>query len=189
MKILILGADGYLGWSTCMHLANEGHEIVGVDNFMRRELIEETNSTPLFPLLSIDQKLKTFQKLSTANLKFVEGDLSDSEFFFDLVSEIRPDCIIHYAEQPSAPYSMMNFRAAKKTLDNNLATTFNCIWAVKEIVPNAHIIKLGTMGEYGTPNIDIEEGWLDVCHNGRTETFLYPRAASSLYHTTKVLEY
>ena len=106
---------------------------------------------------------------------------------FSIVNEASPETIIHYAEQPSAPYSMKGFREARDTLKNNLDVTFNCIWAVKEIVPAAHIVKLGTMGEYGTPNIDIEEGWLEVNHNGRQENF-YPRAAGSLYHTTKVLD-
>ena len=96
--------------------------------------------------------------------------------------------IVHYAEQPSAPYSMMGFREARETLQNNLDVTFNCIWAVKDLAPDCHIIKLGTMGEYGTPNIDIEEGWIDIEHKGRKDKFLFPRAAGSLYHTTKVLD-
>lgn len=107
---------------------------------------------------------------------------------FALVRDTQPDTIIHYAEQPSAPYSMRGFREARETFQNNLDVTFNCIWAVKDIVPDCHIVKLGTMGEYGTPNIDIEEGWLDIEHKGRTDKFLFPRAAGSLYHTTKVLD-
>ncbi|MGH7893362.1 MAG: NAD-dependent epimerase/dehydratase family protein, partial [Candidatus Binatia bacterium] len=99
-----------------------------------------------------------------------------------------PDVAIHYAEQPSAPYSMKGYDEARTTLENNLLATFNLVWAVLEGAPDCHIVKLGTMGEYGTPNIDIEEGWIEIAHNGRKDRFLYPRAAGSLYHTTKVLD-
>jgi UDP-sulfoquinovose synthase len=95
---------------------------------------------------------------------------------------------VHYAEQPSAPYSMRGYEEANLTLQNNLQTTFNVVWATLEHAPSCHIVKLGTMGEYGTPNIDIEEGWLDLEHKGRKDRVLFPRAAGSLYHTTKVLD-
>ncbi|MFT6672172.1 MAG: UDP-sulfoquinovose synthase, partial [Afipia broomeae] len=116
------------------------------------------------------------------------ADLADADVMFNIVRETMPDTIVHYAEQPSAPYSMRGFREARDTFRNNLDVTFNCIWAVKDIVPDCHIVKLGTMGEYGTPNIDIEEGWIDIEHKGRSDRFLFPRAAGSLYHTTKVLD-
>jgi UDP-sulfoquinovose synthase len=188
MKILILGGDGYLGWPTAMHLSSAGHEVTVVDNYMRRITAEQTDSNPLMiaPLLS--ERAKHYKELTGNTINVRIGDLSNAEFTFSVFKETIPDSVIHYAEQPSAPYSMRGFNEAKLTLDNNLRVTFNCIWATKEIVPNAHIIKLGTMGEYGTPNIDIEEGWLEVEHRGRKEKFLYPRAAGSLYHTTKVLD-
>jgi UDP-sulfoquinovose synthase len=105
-----------------------------------------------------------------------------------LFEKIRPQAIVHYAEQPAAPYSMLNRKAATLTLQNNLSVTANVIFAVREFCPDAHIVKLGTMGEYGTPNVDIEEGWLEVEHKGRQHTFLYPRQAGSLYHTTKIMD-
>lgn len=188
MKILILGGDGYLGWPTAMHLAAAGHTITVADNYLRRHIAEETNSGALMSLLNLTERANIFKQLTGHEILAKIGDLSQSEFMFTLVSDVMPDAIIHYAEQPSAPYSMAGFKEAQVTFQNNLAVTFNCIWAVKELAPHCHIIKLGTMGEYGTPNIDIEEGWINIEHKGRSQKFLYPRAAGSLYHTTKVLD-
>ena len=100
----------------------------------------------------------------------------------------KPDIVIHYAEQPSAPYSLLNYKYANITLVNNLLVTNNLMFAIRDLSPDTHIIKLGTMGEYGTPNIDIEEGWINIEHKGRKDTFLFPRQASSLYHTTKIMD-
>lgn len=188
MKILILGGDGYLGWPTAMDLASKGHEVWIADNYMRRFIAEATDSSPLMRCPTLSTRVALFKDLTGLDIRFRIGDLADPDFAHALISEVMPEAVIHYAEQPSAPYSMMGFKEARFTLKNNLDVTFNCIWAVKEIVPEAHIIKLGTMGEYGTPNIDIEEGWLEIQHKGRKDKFLYPRAAGSLYHTTKVLD-
>jgi UDP-sulfoquinovose synthase len=188
MRVLILGGDGYLGWPTAMNFAAAGHEVMVVDNYMRRQIAESTDSDALISVPSLSERAAIFEKITGKSLSVRIGDLSDPDIMFDVVREIKPDTVVHYAEQPSAPYSMRGFREARETLQNNLDVTFNCIWAVKELVPDAHIIKLGTMGEYGTPNIDIEEGWIDIEHNGRKDKFLYPRAAGSLYHTTKVLD-
>ena len=188
MRILILGADGYLGWTTAMHFAAKGYEVWGCDNFLRRKLCHEEQSAPLFPIAEMPERLEIFSNLTKMRINFKECDLTDYEQVRELFTVAKPDCVIHYAEQPSAPYSMKDYAAASLTLRNNLETTFNCIWAVKDLAPECHVIKLGTMGEYGTPNIDIEEGWIDIHHNGRSDTFLYPRAAGSLYHTTKVLD-
>ena len=188
MRILILGGDGYLGWPTAMNFAAAGYEVVVADNYLRRQIAEATDSDPLIATPNLSERASIFKAITGKMIEVRIVDLSDAEAMFDLMRETMPDTVIHYAEQPSAPYSMRGFREAKQTFQNNLDVTFNCIWAVKEIVPDAHIVKLGTMGEYGTPNIDIEEGWLEVEHNGRKDTFLYPRAAGSLYHTTKVLD-
>ena len=134
------------------------------------------------------ERCNIFEEITGKRINSVVGDLSDPDVMFQVVRETDPDTIVHFAEQPSAPYSMMGFKEARETFKNNLDVTFNCIWAVKELAPEAHIIKLGTMGEYGTPNIDIEEGWLEIQHKGRKDKFLFPRAAGSLYHTTKVLD-
>ena len=188
MRILILGGDGYLGWPTAMHFASRGYEVCIVDNYYRRNIAEKTDSDPLFPTPRMSQRCELFYNHTEIKIQSIICDLNDDAQVFEIFKRYQPDTIVHYAEQPSAPYSMMGFKEAKETFDNNLGVTFNCIWAIKEIVPNAHLIKLGTMGEYGTPNIDIEEGWIDINHNGRNDRFLFPRAASSLYHTTKVLD-
>lgn len=188
MRVLILGGDGYLGWPTAMDFAASGHEVTVADNYLRRRIAEATDSEPLIPAPSLSERAAIFRASFNRDIAVRIGDLTDPDFMFEIVREAAPGVVIHYAEQPSAPYSMRGFREARETFQNNLEVTFNCIWAVKNIVPDCHIIKLGTMGEYGTPNIDIEEGWIEIEHKGRKDTFLFPRAAGSLYHTTKVLD-
>jgi len=188
MRILILGGNGYLGWPSAMQFAAQGHMVTAVDNGLRGRLCNETDSMPLFPIPSLKDRADIYAATTGHTIDAVEGDCCDYDFLQNLVADTLPECIIHYAEQPSAPYSMIGQPEAQLTLENNLNSTMNVIWAVLKHAPECHIIKLGTMGEYGTPNIDIEEGWLDVEHKGRSQRFLYPRQASSLYHTTKVLD-
>ncbi|MDN5874393.1 MAG: NAD-dependent epimerase/dehydratase family protein [Sinobacteraceae bacterium] len=188
MRVLILGADGYLGWPTAMNFAAAGFEVCAVDNYLRRHIAEATDSEALIPTPSLSERARVFKAVYDHTIDVRIGDLADPDVMFDIVRGFTPDTIIHYAEQPSAPYSMRGFKEAQQTLNNNLNVTFNCTWAVKDLVPDCHIVKLGTMGEYGTPNIDIEEGWIDIEHKGRKDTFLFPRAAGSLYHTTKIMD-
>ena len=188
MRILILGGDGYLGWPTAMHFSRRGHDVWVVDNYLRRRVALETNSEPLIPTPNLQERAKLFESISGRRVDVSTGDCCDYDFLRGVFERSEPEAVIHYAEQPSAPYSMVDYRAARLTLDNNLGATFNVIWAVKELAPACHIIKLGTMGEYGTPKIDIEEGWITIDHKGRSDTFLFPRQAGSLYHTTKVLD-
>jgi UDP-sulfoquinovose synthase len=188
VKVLILGGDGYLGWPTAMDFAAKGHEVCIVDNYMRRNIARETSSEALMPNPNMHERARLFFELFGKSIRVVVGDCADYRVLSDLVRGFEPDAVVHYAEQPSAPYSMRGFDEASRTFHNNLGVTFNLIWAVLQFAPDCHVIKLGTMGEYGTPNIDIEEGWLEVEHKGRREKFLYPRQAGSLYHTTKVLD-
>ncbi|NNC90386.1 MAG: NAD-dependent epimerase/dehydratase family protein [Akkermansiaceae bacterium] len=188
MKILILGGDGYLGWPTAMHLSAGGHEVAVVDNYLRRNLAREEDSEPLYELPNLAERCRLWREHSGKRVEPFIGDLCDWDFVADVFRKFTPDAVVHYAEQPSAPYSMLRRGAASLTLHNNLGVTLNTILAVREFCPDAHIVKLGTMGEYGTPDIDIEEGWLDVEHKGRSHKFLYPRQAGSLYHTTKVMD-
>lgn len=188
MRVLILGGDGYLGWPTAMDFASGGHSVTVADNYMRRIIANATDSDALLPSPNLRERARIFEAVSGHSIAVEILDLADSQAMFDLVARTNPDTIIHYAEQPSAPYSMRGFVEAQQTFRNNLDVTFNVIWAAINFAPDAHIVKLGTMGEYGTPNIDIEEGWLDVTHKGRSDRFLFPRAAGSLYHTTKVLD-
>jgi len=186
VKVLVLGADGYLGWPTCMNLSAKGHLVVGVDNYFRRRASMELDGEPLFPVPNLHQRAKAWKEVSGKTVDIHIGDITDYDFLLNIFQDFKPDAVIHYAEQPSAPYSMMSRDTAAFTVQNNLIGTLNIVFAVKETNPQCHIVKLGTMGEYGTPNIDIEEGWLDIEHKGRKDRFLFPRQASSLYHTTKV---
>jgi UDP-sulfoquinovose synthase len=188
MKILILGGDGYLGWPTAMHLTAKGHDVAIVDSYLRRRLCREENVEPLFEVPNLHERVGIWESLSGYKIPVYIGDLTQWDFVEEVFTSFTPEGIVHYAEQPAAPYSMLNRRAASLTLQNNLMVTANVIFAIREFCREAHIVKIGTMGEYGTPNIDIEEGWLEVEHKGRHHTFLYPRQASSLYHTTKVMD-
>ena len=188
MRILILGGDGYLGWPTAMVFAARGHEVCVIDNYLRRHLAQQTQSEALIPTPNLHDRAAIFRSVTDYNIQVEIGDCTDYRTLARLFQEFQPEAAIHYAEQPSAPYSMIGYDQARLTLNNNLNATFNLIWAVLEHTPDCHIIKLGTMGEYGTPNIDIEEGWIEIEHKGRKQKFLYPRQAGSLYHTTKVLD-
>ena len=188
MRVLILGGDGYLGWPTAMHLTAQGHEVAVVDNYLRRNLCREEDVEPLYSVPNLAERVKLWQRTSGFHIDIFIGDLNQWSFTESVFKTFRPDSVVHYAEQPAAPYSMLNRDAATLTLKNNLMVTANVIFAVKEFCPSAHIVKIGTMGEYGTPNIDIEEGWIDIEYKGRKEKFLYPRQASSLYHTTKIMD-
>ena len=187
-RILILGGDGYLGWPTAMHFAARGDEVWVADNYLRRQMALETSSEALMPTPDLHERAKIFTAATGKKITVRIGDLADYVFMSELYKAVKPDTVIHYAEQPSAPYSMMGRQQAQLTFRNNLDVTLNCIWATIEHAPQSHMVKLGTMGEYGTPNIDIEEGWIEINHNGRKDKFLFPRAAGSLYHTTKVLD-
>ena len=188
MRVLVLGGDGYIGWPAAMNLSAAGHEIMAVDNYLRRRLMQEIDCEALFGVPNLHERAAAWKAKSGRDIAVRIGDLNDWSFISEIFEEFRPDTIIHFAEQPSAPYSMMDRAKARLTLDNNLGVTFNVIHAMNEFTPDAHLVKLGTMGEYGTPNIDIEEGWIEIEHKGRTGKFLFPRAAGSLYHTTKVLD-
>jgi len=188
MKVAILGGDGYLGWATAMHLSLAGHDVTVCDNFLRRRLNAQFGSQPLFPVPDLAERAHVWRQRTKRCIAVTVGDLTDWDFTRSFIEECAPDAIIHYAELPSAPFSMANQRSSALTLHNNLGVTHNVIHAVHEVCPDAHIVKLGTMGEYGTPNIDIEEGWIEVQHKGRHERFLYPRQGGSLYHTTKIMD-
>jgi len=188
MKILILGGDGYLGWPTAMRLSAKGYEVTVVDNYLRRRMCEEVGGGPLIEPPTLEERAALWRDLSGHHIEVIIGDLTDWDVMKRAFEMAQPDAVVHYAEQPSAPYSMLDREAALLTLQNNLTVTFNVIQAVREFARDCHIVKLGTMGEYGTPNIDIEEGWIDIEHKGRKDKFLYPRQAGSLYHTTKVMD-
>jgi UDP-sulfoquinovose synthase len=158
------------------------------DNYLHRRLCRDQNVDPLFEVPNLQERSVLWESVSGFQIPVFIGDLTEWDFVAEVFRASNPEAIVHYAEQPAAPYSMLNRRAAALTLSNNLTVTANVIFAVREFCPDAHIVKLGTMGEYGTPDIDIEEGWLEVKHNERHQKFLYPRQAGSLYHTTKIMD-
>ena len=186
MRVLILGADGYLGWPTCMYFSQRNHEVIGMDNYFRRRACLELDCEPLNSPPNLHQRAKLWKERTGREIVVQIGDVTDYHSLKEIFVRYQPEVVIHYAEQPSAPYSMIDRNRAAFTLQNNLLSTLNVAYAVKEVCPSCHIIKLGTMGEYGTPNIDIEEGWIEIEHKGRRDRFLFPRQASSLYHTTKI---
>ena len=186
MRILVLGGDGYLGWPTALHLSECGHDIGIVDNFARRQFDHELGAESLVPIETLSTRVRVWHELTGRRIATFAGDLADAEFTYRVVREFRPDAVVHFAEQRSAPYSMIDRQHAVYTQTNNIAGTLNVLYAIAEIDPSIHLIKLGTMGEYGTPNIDIEEGWLEVTHHGRTDRMLYPKRPPSMYHLSKV---
>jgi UDP-sulfoquinovose synthase len=185
-RVLILGGDGYLGWPTAMYLSARGHEVAVADSFAKREWEREIGVAPLMPIGTLDERLAAWREISGRQIEMFVGDLVDYAFVESILRSFEPDSVIHYGEQPSAPYSMIDAAHATYTQSNNVVGTLNVLFALRDVAPDAHLIKLGTMGEYGTPNIDIEEGYLRVEHNGRSHEFLYPKTAGSLYHLSKV---
>jgi UDP-sulfoquinovose synthase len=186
MKILVLGGDGYLGWPTALHLSAAGHEVAVADNFARRGYDNEMGVDSLVPIESLQTRVGVWQQLSGRQIGAYVGDLCDADFTYRVLAGFGPDAVVHYAEQRSAPYSMVDRKHAVYTQTNNVVGALNVLYAIAEIDPDIHLVKLGTMGEYGTPNIDIEEGWLHVEHNGRSDRVLYPKRPGSFYHLSKV---
>jgi UDP-sulfoquinovose synthase len=187
MRILILGGDGYLGWATSMHLARRGHEVHAVDNYLRRRAHAEAGTDSLTPIgESLPARAQAFREVTGLEIGVTEGDLVGWDVVERLFRDFRPEAVVHYGEMPSAPYSMIDRDHAVFTQRNNVENTLNVLFAMRDITPDAHLVKLGTMGEYGTPNIDIEEGYIEITHNGRTDTLPFPKLPGSLYHLSKV---
>ncbi|MEV0050929.1 NAD-dependent epimerase/dehydratase family protein [Saccharopolyspora shandongensis] len=186
MRILVLGGDGYLGWPTALHLSDRGHEVAVADNYARRGYDHELGVDSLVPIEPMQVRLDAWREVSGKSIKSYYGDLVDGEFTEAMIADFRPDAVVHFAEQRAAPYSMIDRRHAVYTQQNNVIGNLNVLFAIQQVDPDIHLVKLGTMGEYGTPNIDIEEGWLEVTHNGRTDRMLYPKKPGSFYHLSKV---
>jgi UDP-sulfoquinovose synthase len=185
-RVLVLGGDGYLGWPAAMHFSARGYDVAVVDNFAKRHWEAELGVQPLFPVATLHERVRAWREVTEDEIRLFVGDLVDYRFVASVLEQFRPDAIIHFGEQPSAPYSMIDVAHATYTQSNNVVGTLNVLFAMRDLAPDAHLVKLGTMGEYGTPNIDIEEGYLDVSHNGREHTFLYPKTPGSMYHLSKV---
>jgi len=187
MRILILGGDGYLGWPTAMRFSQRGHEVHVVDNYLRRRAHEQAGTDSLTPIdADLRSRVATWRALTGREIGVTEGDLCDWEVVEGVVRGFGPEAIVHYGEMPSAPYSMKDRDHAVFTQTNNVVGTLNVLWAIRDLAPQCHLVKLGTMGEYGTPNIDIEEGFIEIRHNGREDYLPYPKLPGSMYHLSKV---
>jgi len=186
MKILVCGMDGYIGWALALHQLALGNEVYGIDNFARRKNVEEIGSWSAIPILPMEERMENIKKEYGEKVNFSEGDLTNPQFTNDIIKKIRPDGIVHLAEQPSAPYSMIDQTHSVYTQQNNVVGTLNMLHAIKQFSPNSHLVKLGTMGEYGTPDIDIAEGFFEIEFRGKKTTIPYPRMAGSWYHWSKV---
>ena len=186
MKILILGGDGYLGWPTAMYLANKGHDVHVVDNFARRLWDHEIGADSLIPIASLQRRAQVWEELGKKPIQVHVGDICDWDFIEDVFKKSEPEAVVHYGEHRAAPFSMLSRRHAVITQVNNVVGTLNVLFAMRDHVPECHLVKLGTMGEYGTPNIDIEEGFIEIHHNGRSDILPYPKQPGSFYHLSKV---
>jgi UDP-sulfoquinovose synthase len=186
MRVLILGGDGYLGWPTAMRFSARGHEVAVVDNFSRRRWHEQQGTGSLTPIRSLDERLASWNEVSGKQITPYIGAIEDGDFLESVITETMPDAVIHYGEQASAPYSMSSRERAAETQYTNVIGTLNLLFSLRDRAPEAHLVKLGTMGEYGTPNIDIEEGFIEIEHKGRKDTLPFPKMAGSLYHLSKV---
>ena len=186
MKIAVLGGDGYCGWATALYLSKQGHSVAIVDNFVRRLWDHELNAQTLTPIRPLSDRLRVWQAVSGKTIESYYGDVCDYEFLASTIRAFEPDAVVHFAEQRSAPYSMIDRSHAVFTQVNNVVGTLNLLFALRELRPECHLVKLGTMGEYGTPNIDIEEGYITIEHNGRKDILPFPKQPGSFYHLSKV---
>jgi len=186
VNILVLGGDGYLGWPTALYLSRRGHRVGVVDNFARRGYDLEMGVDSLVPIVGLQQRVRRWQEISGLTIEVFVGDLTDDSFVTETLATFEPEAVVHFAEQRSAPYSMIDRKHAVYTQVNNVAGTLNLLYAIAEQDRDIHLVKLGTMGEYGTPNIDIEEGFIEITHKGRTDVMPYPKQPGSFYHLSKV---
>jgi len=186
MRMFIAGMDGYLGWSLAQHLARRGHQVAGADALMRRSWVEGMGSVSAIPIAGIEDRLEALREQTGQALPFWQGDLREYDLVERIFREYEPEAVIHLGECPSAPYSMIDRDRTMFVQMNNLTTTFNLLFAIRDLAPGAHLLKLGTMGEYGTPNVDIPEGFFEVEFRGRKDWVPFPRQAPSWYHWSKV---
>jgi UDP-sulfoquinovose synthase len=186
MRILILGGDGYLGWPTALRFSARGHEVSVVDNFSRRRWHTEHGTASLTPIGELDQRIAAWREVSGEQIRSYVGAVEAGDFLDEVVSETKPEVIVHYGQQASAPFSMLSRERAVETQHANVIGNLNLLFAMRDHVPDAHLVKLGTMGEYGQPDIDIEEGYIEIEHKGRKDTLPYPKLPGSLYHCSKV---
>ncbi|WP_027954327.1 NAD-dependent epimerase/dehydratase family protein [Halobacillus kuroshimensis] len=186
MRIIVAGGDGFCGWPTALYLSKQGHDVTIVDNLVRRKYDDELRSNSVTPIATLEERVAKWKEVSGKEIKTFIGDLNHYDFLSEVFRQVEPEAFVHFAEQRSAPYSMIDREHAVYTQTNNVMGNLNVLYAIKDFAPECHLIKLGTMGEYGTPNIDIEEGYIEIEHKGRKDTLPYPKQPGSFYHLSKV---
>ncbi|HTV92857.1 MAG TPA: NAD-dependent epimerase/dehydratase family protein [Verrucomicrobiae bacterium] len=188
MRVLIIGGDGYCGWASALHLSARGHNVTILDSLVRRKWDRELGVSTLTPIRALPERLRAWESVSGRSIRFIRADVTDYAALCDAILLTLPDAIVNFGQQRSAPYSMIDREHAAQTMINNTLGNLNVLWAMREHVPDAHLVKLGTMGEYGTPNIEIEEGFITIEHKGRRDTLPFPKQPGSFYHLTKVAD-
>lgn len=186
LRIIVAGGDGFCGWPTALYLSKQGHEVTIIDSLVRRDIDDELGSNSVTPILPLEKRVAAWEEVSGARIDVRIGDLSDYEFLSAAVTDVQPEAFVHFAEQRSAPYSMIDREHAIYTQRTNVEGTLNVLWAIRDYAPECHLVKLGTMGEYGQPNIDIEEGFIEIEHRGRKDRLPFPKQPGSFYHLSKV---
>jgi UDP-sulfoquinovose synthase len=186
MKVLVIGGDGYCGWATSLYLSARGHEVTIVDSLVRRAWDREHGLDSLVPIASTRRRIDEWSRVTGRTIRFEKVDATDYAALCRVVRESAPEAVVHFGQQRSAPFSMIDREHAVRTHLNNTVGNMNVLWALHENAPQAHLVKLGTMGEYGTPNIDVEEGFITIEHNGRSDRLPFPKQPGSFYHLTKV---
>jgi UDP-sulfoquinovose synthase len=186
MRVLVIGGDGYCGWATALHLSNKGYEVGILDSLVRRHWDAQLGVDTLTPIAPIQKRIQRWQDLTGKSIDLFVGDITDYDFLSKALHQFEPEAIVHFGEQRSAPFSMIDREHAVLTQVNNVVGTLNLLYVMRSDFPDCHLVKLGTMGEYGTPNIDIEEGYITIEHNGRKDTLPYPKQPGSFYHLSKV---
>jgi UDP-sulfoquinovose synthase len=174
MRVLICGVDGYLGWALAQHLAARGHEVAGIDDYSRRRWVEEMGSDSAMPIAAMKQRLAVFEETFGSQLRYWEGDLKQYSLVEQVFGEFAPEAVVHLGECPSAPNSMIDVHHAVAVHHNNVGSTFNLLFAIRDLAPETHLLKLGTMGEYGTPNLAIPEGFFEIEYRGRKDRLPFP---------------
>jgi UDP-sulfoquinovose synthase len=185
-RVLVVGGDGYCGWATSLHLSALDYEVAILDNMIRRRWDATHGIETLTPIAPIERRVAAWERLTGRTIDLFVADVGDYAELAGAIERFAPDAIVHFGEQRSAPFSMIDREHAVMTQTGNVTGTLNILFAMRDFAPNAHLVKLGTMGEYGTPNIDIEEGYLEVTHNGRRDVLPYPKQPGSFYHLSKV---
>jgi UDP-sulfoquinovose synthase len=195
-RILVLGGDGFCGWPTSLYLSARGNEVTIADNLSRRRIDEELDATSLTPIRTLEERVAAWQEITGRRIETEVLDIArDYDGLLALLDELRPQAIVHFAEQRAAPYSMKSSWHKRYTVDNNVNATHNLLAALVEADLDAHVVHLGTMGVYGykSAGAAIPEGYLTVRVDGTDgadaeREILYPADAGSVYHATKTLD-